>query len=88
MKQRLCGEIEGKHWARVKGALHGSSHVYPWLRGPKSLSSLWVLVSHLYSKEFKQEHSNISTKAALTAKEGKNVEIWEHSVNQKLVFFL
>lgn len=88
MKQRLCREIEGKHWARVEGALRGSSHVYPWLRGPESLSPLWVLVSHLYHKEFKQEHSNISTKATLTTNEGKNVERWEHSINWKLVFFL
>lgn len=58
----------------------------PWPR--KSLALLQVLVSHLYSKELKQEHSNISTKAALTAKEGKNAEVWEHNVNWKLVFFL
>lgn len=73
LERRLCGEVEGTYWARVRGALD-----VPPMASPGSLegtSCLWILASHLHSKELNQELANISTKAAPTAKEGKDAEV-------------
>lgn len=80
MKHRLCGEVEGKHWARVRGAFDGCSMATNALWPKKRVSPLQILVSHLYSKDLKREHSKIFTKGALTVKESENVEVWEHSI--------
>lgn len=82
--ESVCGD--GRE---ALGDTYGSSPGHPLAVWPrKSVPPFLVLGFHLYSKGLKWELLDISTKAALTAEEGKHTEVWEHSINWKLVFFL
>lgn len=76
LEQRLCGEVEGTYWARVRGALDVPPWLYTWLNGLGRVVLSMGLSISLYSKELNQELANISTKVAPTAKEGKDAEVY------------